>query len=69
MRGSAFLEVFHTHGDVALRDTGIGHGVVGWGWAGGSAALMILWCSSLEGKYVDRFSLVINGLWLRGAAQ
>ena len=41
LRGSASLEVFHAHGDVALRDVGIGHGRVGWGWAWGSPALMV----------------------------
>ena len=30
---SPSLEVFHNHGDVALRDVGSRHGGVGWGWA------------------------------------
>ena len=30
---SPSLEVFHNHGDVALRDMGSRHGGVGWGWA------------------------------------
>ena len=34
--GSPSLEVFHNHGDVALRDVGSGHGGVGWAWAWGS---------------------------------
>ena len=33
---SPSLEVFKSHGDVALRDVGSGHGGVGWGWAWGS---------------------------------
>ena len=31
--GSPSLEVFMSHGDVALRDVGSRHGGVGWGWA------------------------------------
>ena len=29
---SPSLEVFQSHGDVALRDVVSGHGGVGWGW-------------------------------------
>ena len=34
--GSPPLGVFQSHGVVALRDVGSGHGVVGWGWIWGS---------------------------------
>ena len=32
---SLSLEVFQSHGDVALRDVGSGCGGVGWGWSWG----------------------------------
>ena len=44
--GSPSLGVSQSHGDVALRDVGTGHGGLGWGWVWGSRrsfpALMML---------------------------